>query len=153
MQLLPLDTACDTADEKVQRKTCRKTAKGKRDDKWRYFTKNSIHCEKNHNKLMPFVPGVGSPGVCRRGRQGYCGNLDVHDLSRHVYPCAWFARQDGWSRGIDEKTRTIQRTARVIGQRAAHRNTWSARRRASCGKKTRTRRRQHETAVRDAASW
>ncbi len=53
VQLPPLDTACDTADEKVslQRKTRRKT-KGKNDDNWRYCTKNCIHGGKNPNKLV-----------------------------------------------------------------------------------------------------
>ena len=52
VQLLPLDTACDTADEKVQRKTRRKTSKGRNDDNWRYCTKTWIHGGKNHNKLV-----------------------------------------------------------------------------------------------------
>ena len=43
VQLPPLDTACDTADEKVglQRKTRRKT-KGKNDDNWRYTVQKSV---------------------------------------------------------------------------------------------------------------
>ena len=61
VQLPPLDTACDTADEKLglQRKTRRKT-KGKNDDNWRYCTKNCIHGGKNPNKLVQCV-------ICARG--------------------------------------------------------------------------------------
>ena len=51
-QLPPLDTTCDTADEKVQRQTRRKTSKGKNDDNWRYCTTICIHVGKNHSKLV-----------------------------------------------------------------------------------------------------